>query len=57
MIIRLQLGNDEPLTYSVSSMFANGIKILLDAEEKATRGAYAKGVEVGETKDKRKENE
>lgn len=57
MIIRLQLGDDEPLMYSVSPMFANGIKILLDAEEKATRGAYAKGVEVGETKDKRKENE
>ena len=43
MKIKIQLENDYVLTYVVSEKLAKAIKELLDANEKETRFAYAKG--------------
>lgn len=50
MKLRIKLGDDpheEPDVYEVSEMFARSVKMLLDANEKATRGSYSRGYDAG----------
>ena len=35
------------IEYHVSEMFARSVKMLLDANEKATRGSYSRGYDAG----------